>query len=187
MTDPNERIEYVASRIWYAYCLRVSGQKWADKSPWSDVDAQTSRIFLCHAVAAIAAINDDNAKKEMSLMSELEAFRAASDAKSEKLSKALRKPVTIRGVTYNGAQAAADALGVSISTVKSAKASGRLDTVGKGKGSNLTKAQIAENSEKRRKRIDLDGAVFHGWKEAVHITGLSRQTILKRGAKVSKP
>ena len=51
----------------------------------------------------------------------------------------------------------------------------------------MTPDQIAANSEKKRKRIEIDGAVFFGWKEATHITGLSRQTILKRGAKVSKP
>ena len=65
MTDPNAKIEYVASRMWYAYCERVSGREWAAKQSWDDADDQTCKLFLGHAIAALSAVEE---MKEMDRM-----------------------------------------------------------------------------------------------------------------------
>ena len=93
-----------------------------------------------------------------------------------------RKSIEIQGATYESKEAAAKAFGVSVHTVKSAKSNGKLDTLGSGKSSNVAYLHLEDIIEKRRKKIEFQGSVFSGWKQAVHITGMSRQTLLKRGA-----
>lgn len=122
-------------------------------------------------------------KENESLIAELDQLKSAAREKSKKISKSLRKPVTIRGVTYEGNQAAADALGVSLNTVRSAKQNGRLDTVGTGKQP-LTQEARRKAWENKKKKIKFQGCIFNGWDEAKHITGMSRNTLLRRGAKI---
>ena len=120
------------------------------------------------------------AKENEFLRAELKKFKEAH----EKIGKSKQKPVVVRGVTYESAKAVADALGVSINTVKSAKRRKALDTIGLGLGYKTPNAKL-KFAEKKRKTISFEGCVFHGWAEATHITGLSRSVMLRQGAVVS--
>jgi len=55
--DENAKIEFIAEFMWLSYCHRVSGQLFANQETWDDVDAQTAKLFLGHAMAAIDAMN----------------------------------------------------------------------------------------------------------------------------------
>ena len=91
-------------------------------------------------------------------------------------------PVVIRGLEYGSAKEASKALGVSVATIKSARQSGTLDNVGLGSGFRSPESRAA-HGRKVRAEIHFDGAVFDGWDQAIHITGLSRNTLSRRGAK----
>ncbi len=84
-------------------------------------------------------------------LAELRAFRDAALQRARRASRSLTKAITIRGVTYESKEAAAQALGVKPGTIKWAKANGRLNTVGNGKGSNWNEAQRKSHSEKYAK------------------------------------
>jgi hypothetical protein len=92
-------------------------------------------------------------------------------------------PVVIRGVEYASAKDAAKHLGVSVHTVKWARQNGKLDIVGIGKGFRSPEARAA-HGEKVRAEIHFQDTVFDGWAQAVHITGMSRNTLSRKGAKV---
>jgi len=161
--DPNAQIEFIAEFMWHAYTNRISGQ--AHSEPWDDVDDQTAKIYLNHASAAMRA------------MRMLRGQIARGGRKP--------KPVTIRGVEYPSASKAAESLGVSVHTVKSARSHGTLDRVGLGPRRSGTDA-LAKRAEKNRAQIHFEGSVFDGWKQATHITGLSRNTLTRKGAQVSR-
>lgn len=122
-------------------------------------------------------------KENKKLRRELESLREADNAKREKIAKSLRKKITVRGVTYGSRKEAADALGVTINTVASAKQNGRLDTLGTGKPS-LTPEARRKAWDSNRKTIKFQGCTFSGWAEAKHVTGMSRQAMLRNGATV---
>jgi len=91
--------------------------------------------------------------------------------------------ISIRGTVFLSVKAAADALGVSVHTVKSAKRLGRLDTVGFGQGYKSDEAK-KKLYGLRRREIHFMGCVFNGWEEAKHITGKSRGYMMSHGAVV---
>ena len=157
-TDPNAQIEFIAEFMWHAYTRRVSGP--GAFGAWDDVDDQTAKIYLGHASAAVRAMR-------------MLGMRSGGGRKPN--------PVTIRGVEYPSAAKAADALGVSVNTVKWARSNGRLDRVGMGPLRQGSEA-LARRAERNRAKIHFEGSVFDGWKQAVHITGLSRSKLIRRGA-----
>ena len=157
-TDPDAQIRFIAEFMWHAYTRRVSGP--GAFGPWDDTDEQTARIYLGHAAAAVRAMR-------------MLRGRRGGGRKP--------KPVNIRGVEYPSAAKAADALGVSVNTVKWARSNGRLDRVGLGPVRRGTEA-LARRAEGNRAKIHFEGSIFDGWKQAVHITGMSRSKLIRRGA-----
>lgn len=123
----------------------------------------------------------DLVKENERLAAELDKFTRAARQRSEKISKARKRPVTIRGVTYDCAQDAADALGISLSTVKWAKQNGKLDIVGTGKKP-LSQEARKKAWENNKKKIKFQGCIFNGWAEAKHVTGMSRNAMIRNGA-----
>ena len=160
-TDPNAKMEFIAEFMWHAYTARVSGN--GNLEAWGDVDDQTAKIYLNHASAAMRA---------------MQMLRGQTARGGRKAS-----PVIIRGVEYPSASKAAEALGVSIHTVKWARSNGRLDRVGMGPMRSGTDA-LEKRAARNRAQIHFQGSVFDGWNQAIHITGLSRNTLSRRGAKV---
>jgi len=157
-TDPNAQIEFIAEFMWHAYTARVSGP--GAFGAWDDVDDQTASIYLGHAAAAVRAMR-------------MLGGRPRGGRKP--------KPVTIRGVEYPSAAKAADAFGVSVHSVRWARNNGGLDRVGMGPRRRGTEA-LARRAEGNRAKIHFDGSIFDGWKQAAHITGMSRSQLIRRGA-----
>lgn len=126
-------------------------------------------------------------RKDAISLAKANGFLSIEDILSIKpqIRKGGRKPVqiSIRGTVFPSIKAAADAFGVSVNTVKSAKKSGRLDNVGLGRGYRNEDAK-KKAYEKLKKEIYFNGCVFNGWGEAEHVTGKSRTYMLCHGALV---
>jgi plasmid stabilization system protein ParE len=157
-------VEFVAVFMWQEYTRRVQ----INAEKWDDLDEQTATIYLGHASAAIEAIKTLRSQKR----------RAGKPPGKPP------NPVTIRGVEYPSAKEAAKALGVAVGTVKSARQNNRLDSVGMGRG-HQGREELENRAEKNWAQIHFKGSVFDGWKQAIHITGMSRNALLRRGAKTS--
>lgn len=96
------------------------------------------------------------------------------------------KPITIQGVKYDSHKQAAEAFSVSYRTVISAKARGRLDTLGIGTGKNFNrKSKGYERLKKHLKRgiaskpILIQGVEYPSRKIAAEVLGVSVATIIR--------
>lgn len=79
-------------------------------------------------------------------------------------------PVTIRGTTYPSVRAAADALGVTPSTIYSALGRGREDTIGIGPGHRPVENRLGGNP----KPITLGGVTYRSKRAASIALGMSK-------------
>lgn len=92
------------------------------------------------------------------------------------------KPITIRGIQYGSMKEAADALGISLSTIKSAKTRGTLEYAGLGWRESTS---TIKNGERRaNKPVTIRGVEYPSQTIAAEVLGVNQSTIssaLKNG------
>lgn len=97
------------------------------------------------------------------------------------------KPVTIRGVTYPSASAAANALGLKVQTVRIARTRGKLENVGLGSGSQteakLPKGPFNIGKYKFENRRQASLALGHKGNYISNILSLNIPSQMRRLAK----